>query len=213
MPVRVWREVIVPLLGRESCVIVGISTPVDSFNFFSKLIKKRNPVTGQPLFLLAIVELACKRCIEREQQHRCRHNLKFLPPWKTKQKQAVMQMMLDDQKTTFDRENLGIQTDEGNSYISKEYIDRWLAQPRYVPAAMERVDTVLICVDLNGSDSKNASEMAIATVVMRWNLIMVSRTGRALLLRRLSGRAGQRSVCRGTAPRATPGRGRSPAAR
>lgn len=75
MPVRVWREVIVPLLGRVSAVLIGISTPVDSFNFFSKLIKKTHPATGEPLFLQAIIELACDRCKAKERQHMCRHKM------------------------------------------------------------------------------------------------------------------------------------------
>lgn len=174
MPVRVWREVIVPLLGRESCVIVGISTPVDSFNFFSKLIKKRNPHTGEPLFLTAVMELACDRCQARERAHLCRHKMKYLPPWKSTKKQDIMQMMLEDQRTTFDRENLGITKDEGNSFIEKNFIERWFAHERYTPKEFERVDTVIICIDLNGSDSTNASQMAIVSIAMRVELMVVS---------------------------------------
>lgn len=113
MPVRVWREVIVPLLGRVSAVLVGISTPVDSFNFFSKLIKMTHPKTGKPLFLTAIIELSCDRCKAKDRAHMCRHKMKFLPPWKSRKNQDVTDMLLRDQATTIARESMGVVIDEG----------------------------------------------------------------------------------------------------
>lgn len=113
MPVRVWREVIVPLLGRVSAVLVGISTPLDSFNFFSKLIKMTNPKTGKPLFLTAVIELSCNRCKDKGRAHLCRHKMKFLPPWKSRKNQDVTDMLLRDQQTTIARESMGVVMDEG----------------------------------------------------------------------------------------------------
>lgn len=113
MPVRVWREVIVPLLGRVSAVLVGISTPLDSFNFFSKLIKMTNPKTGKPLFLTAVIELSCDRCKAKGRAHLCRHKMKFLPPWKSRKNQDVTDMLLRDQQTTIARESMGVVMDEG----------------------------------------------------------------------------------------------------
>jgi hypothetical protein len=174
MDVRVWREVIVPLLGKEGCVIVGISTPVDSFNFFSKLITKTHPHTGQPLFLTAIMELACDRCKARDRAHLCRHKMKYLPPWKSRNKQDIMDMMLSDQVTTIARENMGVITDEGNSVIEKIFLERWFAADRFVPQYMDRADTVVIAIDPNGSDARTASEMAIVSIAMKWNRTVVS---------------------------------------
>lgn len=174
MPVRVWREVIVPLLGRENCVIIGISTPVDSFNFFSKLITKKHPRTGEPLFLTAIMELACDRCKARDRAHLCRHKMKYLPPWKSRDKQDIMDMMLSDQVTTIVRENMGIIVDEGNSFIEKKYIERWLERERFISADMERAKTIVVAIDPNGSDSKTASEMAIVSFALTWYQTVVS---------------------------------------
>lgn len=175
MPVRVWREVIVPLLGRVSAVLVGISTPVDSFNFFSKLIKMRHPKTGKPLFLTAIIELSCDRCKTQGRAHMCRHKMKYLPPWKSRKNQDVTDMLLRDQATTIARESMGVVSDEGNSIIEKEFIDRWFDNmERYRPLSNERAPTVLIAVDPNGSCSPNASEMAIVSIAMKWNANVVS---------------------------------------
>lgn len=175
MPVRVWREVIVPLLGRVSAVLVGISTPVDSFNFFSKLIKMTHPKTGKPLFLTAIIELSCDRCKTQGRAHMCRHKMKYLPPWKSRKNQDVTDMLLRDQATTITRESMGVVIDEGNSIIEKAFLDRWFDNmDRYVPLQNEKVPTVVIAIDPNGSAAKTASEMAIVSIAMKWNANVVS---------------------------------------
>jgi hypothetical protein len=183
IPVRVWREVIVPLLGRDKAVLIGISTPVDSFNFFSKLILKVHPKTGQPLFLLAIIELACKRCKDNGRAVTCRHLMKYLPPWKSRDNQDVTDVMLSDQPTTILRETMGVTSNEGNSFIEKKHLDRWFAQERYKPKPSEHAHTVLVVIDPNATDSATASEMAIVTFAMKWNGNFVSSPCMGLWLR------------------------------
>lgn len=119
----------------------------------------------------------------------------YLPPWKSRKNQDVMDMMLSDQVTTIARENMGVVTDEGkvyifclfvcihstntgktgNSIIEKQYLDRWFeGMDRFVPRENQKADTVVIAIDPNGSAAKNASEMAIMSIAMRWDLNVVS---------------------------------------
>ena len=105
----------------------------------------------------------------------CRHKMKYLPPWKSRKNQDVTDMLLRDQATTIARESMGVVSDEGNSIIEKEFIDRWFDNmERYRPLSNERAPTVLIAVDPNGSCSPNASEMAIVSMAMKWNANVVS---------------------------------------
>jgi len=53
VPLEMFWEVVVPLLGMKNSVLFMSSTPVDTFNFFTKLMDLRDPDTGHPVFLVA----------------------------------------------------------------------------------------------------------------------------------------------------------------
>jgi hypothetical protein len=161
-------------------VLIGISTPLDSHCFFSKLLTLKHPKTGKKLFLQAIMELACKSCKDRGRALKCRHFMKYLPPWKSKEKQDITDMLLAEHATTILRETMGVQMDEGSSFIEKKHIERWFAQERYIPKPSEHVPTVLIAIDPNATDSATASEMAIVSIALKWNGNYVSLACMAL---------------------------------
>lgn len=167
-----FYEVIVPLIGMEDAVLVMISTPVDSFNFFTKLMNMRDPDTGDPLFLLVDMELSCARCKKRDPL-KCTHRLKLLPPWKSEDKNKIMKVIMQDQLTILVRENMGIVTDEGNSLIPSAAIDRWLAAERFVPERFTTAPILVLTVDPNGGGSGTGSEMAICTVALMYGCRVV----------------------------------------
>lgn len=141
-------------------------------NFFSKLITKKDPLTGEPVFMTFIMELACKRCQERERGHLCPHMMRYLPPFKSQKKQDLMNTLLSDDVETAQRENFGIMSTSRNSFIEKPYIDRWFQNPhRFVPPDGFRADTIIVAIDPNGSNGKYCSEMAISTLAMKWNML------------------------------------------
>jgi hypothetical protein len=205
MPIAVWQDVVIPLFGRESAVVIGISTPLDSANFFSKLLTKRHPRTGEPIFLTAVMELACDRCKKNNRAHLCRHRMKYLPPWKSRDKQDIMDMMLSDQVTTIVRENMGVIIDEGNSFIEKKFIDRWYERELFVPKVGQAADTILLAIDPNGGDSKTCSEMAIVAIGMQWDSTVVSVHYRGPMRSNPSARASPTTLCLCKPPPTTPG--------
>jgi len=173
IPLEMFYEVIVPLIGMEDAVLVMISTPVDSFNFFTKLMNMRDPDTGDPLFLLVDMELSCARCKKRDPL-KCTHRLKLLPPWKSEDKNKIMKVIMQDQLTILVRENMGIVTDEGNSLIPSNAIDRWLDAPRFVPEKFTTAPILVLTVDPNGGGAGTGSEMAICTVAIMYGSRVVS---------------------------------------
>ena len=58
MKYAMFTDVVVPLLGMATAVLVMISTPVDSFNFFTKLMDLKNNKTGNYLFLRVQMRMA-----------------------------------------------------------------------------------------------------------------------------------------------------------
>lgn len=109
MDLGVFYEVVVPLWEMGDAVMIMISTPVDSFNFYSALLEMRDPDTGQKVFLVFEVELICRRCMTKDVPENCRHNLKFLPPWKSSEKLDLVKMIMKDQVTILKRESMYVQ--------------------------------------------------------------------------------------------------------
>jgi len=106
MDLSVFYEVVVPLWEMGNAVMIMISTPVDNFNFFSMLLDMRDPETQQRVFLVYEVDLICKRCKLKEKPEECRHNLRFLPEWKSANKLEVVAQIMKDNITILKRESL-----------------------------------------------------------------------------------------------------------
>lgn len=168
MSLAMFKEVVVPLLGMTETVLVMISTPVDSFNFYSKLLDLSNDKTGKPLFLTVYMKLSCDRCIARDRAIDCKHRMKYLPPWKSDEKQDMMKMILKDSSETMVRENMGLILDSGASIIEERFLTLWVSQARFIPVQERKADCVVITVDPNGSDAATASEMALVSTALLW---------------------------------------------
>ncbi len=106
MDLSVFYEVVVPLLEMGHAVLIMISTPVDSFNFYSILLQLKDPDTGHPLFLIYEVELICNRCKTKEHPEKCKHKLHYLPWWKSAEKMGITQIILKDQISILQRESM-----------------------------------------------------------------------------------------------------------
>lgn len=171
---NVFTQVVAPLLGMEESVLLMISSPLDSFNFFTKLIDIRDRITGQPIFLVARMLLVCDRCRRLGRPHLCKHRMKFLPPWKSESRQDIMAEILRDHQATMARESLGETESTENAIVEKYIRERWLNEPRFYPAPMERADLVLIAIDPSGNDGSTCSEVAIVSIAMTWNQNVVS---------------------------------------
>ncbi len=63
----------------ENASIIAISTLRDEVNFYTRLIKLRDKVTGLPLFTCKQVKLACEECIEKGKGAECVHRLHLVP--------------------------------------------------------------------------------------------------------------------------------------
>jgi len=164
MGLDVFYQVVVPLFGMDKSVLICISTPLDTFNFFSMLIDTMDPETGHSLFLVARVRLSCDRCIARDAASHCTHNLKMLPPWKSPGKMDAMKLLMKNQLGTLERENYGIISNDAGSYIERHYLKRWFEVPRYLPPPGAAADFVVMAMDPNGMSSSNASETAIVSI-------------------------------------------------
>lgn len=168
-----FHEVIVPLIGMESSMLGMISTPVDTYNFFTKLMDMKDQ-NGNPLFIVVDMVLSCPRCQRLNRPTKCTHRYKYLPPWKSPDKQEIMNTIMRDQETILARENYGLVSDEGESYIPKKFVDRWLNSERFVPIEKQTAPMVVTTMDLNGSGAANCSEQSLVSIAMMYGVYVVS---------------------------------------
>ena len=174
MDLKVFYEVVIPLLEMEEAILIMISTPVDSFNFFTQLLRMKNPNTGESVFLTYEADLVCERCAQTAHPEKCRHMLKYLPPWKSSDKLEIVSMILKDRETTLLRESMGVVTDEGGSLFPNENIDIFANELPVVLDERMYPSQLLITCDPNARDSRTSSEMALTAVFYERGTFTVS---------------------------------------
>ena len=72
-----FYETVAPILSVGTASLVAISTLTSEINFYTRLIKMRDPSTGRPLFTTRCIELVCEKCKEEGKSQDC---VSALPP-------------------------------------------------------------------------------------------------------------------------------------
>ena len=98
--------VILPLFEMKNCTLICISSLVDSYNFYTALINLRHPDTSLPICNTYQCSLVCDRCKKRTKPEKCTHNDKYIPPWKSKEKNKIVRVILKDMVHILKRESL-----------------------------------------------------------------------------------------------------------
>lgn len=164
MDLAVFYEVVIPLLEMKKAVLIMISTPVDSFNFFSALMDLKDPDTGENIFLVYHAELICDTCKLTKKPENCTHRKHLIPSWKSTEKQDIIKLILKDNVTILKRESMGVISDEGTSIVEKQYIKKFLKQPLWTLDEYDKVQYVLIMCDPNTLGGATSSEMALTAI-------------------------------------------------
>tara|TARA_B110000008_G_scaffold275677_1_gene313589 strand:- start:7238 stop:8314 length:1077 start_codon:yes stop_codon:yes gene_type:complete len=87
MPIKMFHEVIVPLLELETTALICISTPQDSSNFYSMMFEMVDQA-GEKLFNQIRVSMVCDDCKLSPHPEKCTHMKHLLPKWKSGGKQV-----------------------------------------------------------------------------------------------------------------------------
>ncbi len=85
MDTAVFYEVVVPLLELDNTALICISTILDSFNFYSKLLELKDE-NGDPFFVQHTFVMACEQCQADGTPEKCTHMFHALPPWQSERK-------------------------------------------------------------------------------------------------------------------------------
>ena len=171
---RLFYEVVMPLLEMTRSVMIMISTPVNTFNYFSKLLELKDG-DGNPVFLSYSVDLVCKRCRESEHPERCRHMVHMLPRWKSEDKMKIAELIMRDQMTTLLRESRGLVIDDASSYFAREEIEALTRSTPWSPRPDEYPRWMIVSIDPNTRSGKGNSDMALFAMTLDRGMFTVSQ--------------------------------------
>lgn len=146
MGVRLFFEIILPLYEVGDSALIGISTPVDAFNFYTTLLNMTHPDTGLPLIPTYQVELICATC-KQAQRIECPHMADYYPPWKSSQKQSMLRQVMG--RTNLYRELYGTESESGRPVFPDHAVRELQLRPRYVCNPLLRPRNLLMTCDQN----------------------------------------------------------------
>ena len=158
MPIKMFHEVIVPLLELETTALICISTPQDSSNFYSMMFEMVD-AAGEKLFNQIQISMVCEDCKLTAHPEKCTHMKHLLPKWKSGGKQDMVRQIYGDNTEDMLRESMGVTTNDSNSLFQDDWLDLFAQRAPYTSVATPRV--VFVACDPNGGGS---SQMAIVSL-------------------------------------------------
>ena len=167
MPIKMFHEVIVPLLELETTALICISTPQDSSNFYSMMFEMVDQA-GEKLFNQIQISMVCEDCKLTAHPEKCTHMKHLLPKWKSGGKQDMVRQIYGENTTDMLRESMGVTTNNSSSIFQDDWLDTFTSRDPYVELTPPRV--VFVACDPNGGGS---SQMAIVSLFQDSNYFAV----------------------------------------
>lgn len=158
---KIFQKILLPLCGVNDFVILGISTPQDETNYYSRLLDLKDD-EGKPFFVGLRIEQACAACIQNNKADSCDHRLYLLPPWKGGQRHRRMAAIYENDKTTFAQENQGVIINASKTYIFRDFHKAFVGNPPYL--FDKRPSVIWVAIDPSGGGCQSQYAM-VALVV------------------------------------------------
>ena len=158
MPIKMFHEVIVPLLELETTALICISTPQDSSNFYSMMFEMVD-AGGEKLFNQIQISMVCEDCKLGPHPENCTHMKHLLPKWKSGGKQDMVRQIYGENTADMLRESMGVTTNDSCSIFQDDWLDRFASRSLYTSSQVPRV--IFVACDPNGGGS---SQMAIVSL-------------------------------------------------
>jgi len=163
MPIKMFHEVIVPLLELETTALICISTPQDSSNFYSMMFEMVDRA-GEKLFNQIQVSMVCEDCKLTSHPEKCTHMKHLLPKWKSGGKQDMVRQIYGDNTKDMLRESMGVTTNDSCALFDDAWIKQFTSRSLYSPGTTPQV--IFVACDPNGGGS---SQMAIVSLYLDQN--------------------------------------------
>ena len=164
-----FYETVAPLLLIGNTSLIAISTLTSEINFYTRLLRMRDKVTGLPLFTSISVQLACRRCIEDGKAAGCVHMLHLVPRWQSSDRHVKLKTIMQDRPDLIESELSGLAFDSNQQIFKSSHIDTMFAQPPPDPILNEAVYTFI-----DPAAGGPQSDYAVLSVTRHKGLLTVS---------------------------------------
>ena len=118
-----------PLLIVGETTLIAISTLTESVNFYTRLIRLRDPVTQKPVFTVHTVELCCEKCKAEGNEASCIHLLHLVPRWQSQGRHSMLRVVMEDRPDLIMSELSGLAFDSTTQIFKTELLDIFFTQP------------------------------------------------------------------------------------
>ena len=164
-----FYETIVPILELTNTALLAISTPLDEFNYYSKLVEQKDE-NGDPFFKTIKAGRVCDDCMRLpyDQMIKCDH----VPDgahWKNPHKLKRLKVLYEGDEARAARELGGIPASDFTACFQKPDIEKLYTNPHITTTRMP--DCLYLTVDPNGG---GASDMGCASGYFDGNDLVVS---------------------------------------
>lgn len=164
MPPNVFFQGIVPIMGVNKSVVIGISTESDKpiTNYYSRLMTKTmiDRATGKkrPIFHTIRFGMACAACMAAGTSRTCDHKSSYRAPWKSDERQYLLEVMYGEaRKADMRRETMGLAVGDETRCFTPESVEFF--ENRDPLPTVSSVDVIFLTID--PSAGGHSSEFAV----------------------------------------------------
>ena len=122
-----FYETVAPLLLIGVTSLICISTLTSELNFYTRLFKIKDPVTGLPVFTQLQVALVCSACREAGLASQCKHMLHLVPQWQSSARHERLKAVMADRPDLIQSELAGLAFDALQQCFRASDIDALMA--------------------------------------------------------------------------------------
>lgn len=168
MALAVFYKVVLPILEVLLTVLIMISTLVDAWNFFSRILDKGEEEMrgGKPRIVVFRQRLICDRCLtKRNGGTDCNHCEDDVPPWKQGTTRDLVKLLMgEENEDVFKRESMGVVAGSLMSIFPLEVAERLLNDPWYERREDIRPQHIFVGFDPNGGGTSHSAIIALARI-------------------------------------------------
>jgi len=152
----------------ESTTLIGISTLLSDVNFYTRLMRIKDKMTGGPLFTILQIQLACQACIECGKAAECVHMLHLVPRWQSSGRHEMLRTVMAEIPSLVESELAGLAFDSATTVFKPALLDIMFTQT--VPQPVINEDIFLFIDPAAGGAN---SDYAILSITRQKGIITV----------------------------------------
>jgi hypothetical protein len=153
MSLQLYYEVIVPLMIVEFTVILSITTPKGEESAYTRELLRQKE-SKEKIYNILEFSLACKDCVAQGIAVHCEHMDHLQPAWKSKERQRLLQICMEDVPHLYEQEGMGIPGSKTNRCFPDKMLDRFFQNPTTNTNGFMQ-NKLFMSIDLTGGRSSD----------------------------------------------------------